>query len=384
MIDVSDDARRRSTRREGPPEERDLETRSRRPRRGRAVDGRDPRSAPTPLAPRNAPRAVRSGGSAAGASEERASRRPVASRRVSLLQRASRCEFAHQQSTARVRRRPRARCRARARPRGPSRRARDSPASSSAPEDAPPDAIAARCLERKTRARVVLHADVRGLTFVDDASLLVLSHSAFNEMTSWSSPRPDAFAVKCFGADGKLAERAFEVLGPRGVDGGVVRDFLESMVRLYVSRPTLVREMRSRAVAMTIGVTAPTRALEIAGVFDDDDDGGGGGRELEALEAGMRGVRFESSSATAAAAERARGRVPDPGRRVAVSRVVSRRPLRRRRRPGRGVRRRAEARDVPTTRVGARGALVEELDASRVRSIHWFPYDRVRVVNADP
>ena len=146
-------------------------------------------------------------------------------------------------------------------PAGPSRRARDSPASSSAPEDAPPDAIAARCLERKTRARVVLHADVRGLTFVDDASLLVLSHSAFNEMTSWSSPRPDAFAVKCFGADGKLAERAFEVLGPRGVDGGVVRDFLESMVRLYVSRPTLVREMRSRAVAMTIGVTAPTRAL---------------------------------------------------------------------------------------------------------------------------
>ena len=191
-------------------------------------------------------------------------------------------------------------------PAGPSRRARDSPASSSAPEDAPPDAIAARCLERKTRARVVLHADVRGLTFVDDASLLVLSHSAFNEMTSWSSPRPDAFAVKCFGADGKLAERAFEVLGPRGVDGGVVRDFLESMVRLYVSRPTLVREMRSRAVAMTIGVTAPTRALEIAGVFDDDDDGGGGGRELEALEAGMRGVRFESSSATAAAAN-ARG-----------------------------------------------------------------------------
>ena len=187
-------------------------------------------------------------------------------------------------------------------PAGPSRRARDSPASSSAPEDAPPDAIAARCLERKTRARVVLHADVRGLTFVDDASLLVLSHSAFNEMTSWSSPRPDAFVVTCFGADGKLAERAFEVLGPRGVDGGVVRDFLESMVRLYVSRPTLVREMRSRAVAMTIGVTAPTRALEIAGVFDDD----GGGGELETLEAGMRGVRFESSSATAAAAN-ARG-----------------------------------------------------------------------------
>ena len=91
-----------------------LETRSRRPRRGRAVDGRDPRSAPTPLAPRNAPRAVRSGGSAAGASEERASR--VARRVEFRLQRASRCEFAHQ-STARVRRRPRARCRARARPR---------------------------------------------------------------------------------------------------------------------------------------------------------------------------------------------------------------------------------------------------------------------------
>ena len=114
MRDANADARRRSTRREGPPEERDLETRSRRQRRGRAVDGRDPRSAPTPLAPRNAPRAVRSGGSAAGASEERASR--VARRVEFRLQRASRCEFAHQ-STARVRRRPRARCRARARPR---------------------------------------------------------------------------------------------------------------------------------------------------------------------------------------------------------------------------------------------------------------------------
>jgi hypothetical protein len=24
------------------------------------------------------------------------------------------------------------------------------------------------------------------------------------------------------------------------------------------------------------------------------------------------------------------------------------------------------------------------VDKSKVRSIHWFPYDRVRVVNADP
>jgi hypothetical protein len=38
-----------------------------------------------------------------------------------------------------------------------------------------------------------------------------------------------------------------------------------------------------------------------------------------------------------------------------------------------------------TTALVAMPALAEDAAAaSEVRSVHWFPYDRVRVVNADP